>query len=312
MNFKKISLVIPFYNESKKIVKSTRNILKQVDRPDEVIFVNNNSNDNSELKLRLFLKNFNNINNKNKIKIVKNKKKQYPSSAKNIGIKLASHKNVAFFDIGLSINNYFISNLKKKISPNEREYIQGCYFFKSKNSLDRAYLIQTYGMNRLGGCIPSSCFKKSLFNKIGYFQNFRSGYDRVFLNNLKLKKFPSKINFKSPVNYLDNISGSSLAKIFRKIFYYSYSTVGLKNYHIDKTYIFLFILFMMISSIGYMSQFLIIYLFFRCIFIPIKKNFKSKIKKLEINDFIMVPIIGILIDVARVFGFLSGYIKRLI
>jgi len=76
MNFKKISLVIPFYNESKKIVKSTRNILKQVDRPDEVIFVNNNSNDNSELKLRLFLKNFNNINNKNKIKIVKNKKKQ--------------------------------------------------------------------------------------------------------------------------------------------------------------------------------------------------------------------------------------------
>jgi len=69
---------------------------------------------------------------------------------------------------------------------------------------------------------------------------------------------------------------------------------------------------MMISSIGYMSQFLIIYLFFRCIFIPIKKNFKSKIKKLEINDIIMIPIIGILIDIARVLGFLLGYIKRLI
>lgn len=114
MDFKKISLVIPFYNESKKIVKSTKNILKQIDRPDEIIFVNNNSNDNSELKLRLFLKNFNNINSKNKIKIIKNKTKQYPSTAKNIGIKLASYKNVAFFDIGLSINNYFISNLKKK------------------------------------------------------------------------------------------------------------------------------------------------------------------------------------------------------
>ena len=55
-----------------------------------------------------------------------------------------------------------------------------------------------------------------------------------------------------------------------------------------------------------------IYLFFRCVFIPIKKKFKSKIKKIEIYDFVMVPIIGVLIDIARVLGFLSGHIKRLI
>ena len=45
---------------------------------------------------------------------------------------------------------------------------------------------------------------------------------------------------------------------------------------------------------------------------PIKKNLNLSFKKLKITDFIMTPVIGILIDVARVSGFLFGYLKKLI
>ena len=55
MTNKKVSLVIPFYNEKNKIYKTIKLIKSQTIEPDEIIFVNGFSNDNSELLLRLFL-----------------------------------------------------------------------------------------------------------------------------------------------------------------------------------------------------------------------------------------------------------------
>ncbi len=75
MTNKKISLVIPFYNEKNKIYKTIKLIKSQTIEPDEIIFVNGFSNDNSELLLRLFLKNYK--FKKSKIKILKNKKKTH-------------------------------------------------------------------------------------------------------------------------------------------------------------------------------------------------------------------------------------------
>ena len=59
INHKKISLVIPFYNEENHICKTFKNIMDQTTRPDEIIFVDSYSNDNSALKLRLFMQNYN-------------------------------------------------------------------------------------------------------------------------------------------------------------------------------------------------------------------------------------------------------------
>lgn len=310
MEFKKITLIIPFFNEKKKIINSTKHILKQVIPPDEIIFVNNNSNDSSEMKLRLFLKNFNNI--KYKIKIINLKKKSNPSNAKNIGIKNSIYNNVAFFDIGLSVNRYFIHNLKNLISPKTMHYIQGNFYFKSDNYLDRSYLMQTYGINKFGNCIPSSCFKKKFFEKFGYFENYRSGYDRVFLKKIISEKISFKKNLKSPINYLSDISGSSLKKIFNKIFYYSYSTVGLKGYLIDKIYIFIFLIFLIFLTFGFTAEIIFLYLLIRCFVMPIKKNFNLSLKKLKITDLIMTPLIGVFIDVARISGFIFGYLKKFI
>ena len=230
MEFKKITLIIPFYNENKKITFSTKQILRQAVPPDEIIFLNDKSSDNSELKLRLYLKNYNNI--KLKIRIISLKKRRYPSEVKNIGIKNSNYENVAFFDVGLSVNRYFIHNLKQLISPRSKQYIQGNFYFKSENYLDRSYLMQTYGLNKFGKCIPSSCFKKNFFKKFGYFENYRSGYDRVFLEKLESKEISFINNLKSPVNYVANISGTINIYYFFNFFnFWFYS----------RNYIFIFI-----------------------------------------------------------------------
>ena len=76
-NYKKISLVIPFYNEKKNICKTFKNIMAQTSKPEEIIFVNSYSTDNSALKLRLFIKNYNIDKKKIKLLILK---KRLPSA----------------------------------------------------------------------------------------------------------------------------------------------------------------------------------------------------------------------------------------
>ncbi len=309
MKNNKLTLIIPFFNENQKIIRSMKIILSQISKPDEIIFINNSSKDNSEIKLKLFIKSIN-LKFKNNIKIINNKK-SLPSTAKNLGVKIAKHNYVVFFDIGLSTNNYFIYKIKNKIRPDPNFYIQGKFFFKSEDKLDRSYLMQTYGFHTYGDCIPSSCFHKSIFTKIGYFENYRSGYDKVWLRNLKNKKqFTFYENKMSSINYMKNVSGRNLYSIFRKIFHYSFTSVGLKNYNLDKIYIVMILMFLLVLFTANIFLFFSFYIILRAILIPLKKNKGMKLKNLKFQDLLLLPIVGITIDIARSFGFILGYLSK--
>lgn len=307
---RKVSLIVPFYNEKKKIINTLKILFQQLSMPDEIIFVNNSSTDNSDLKLRLFLTNLN-LNINKKIKIINNKKR-LPSISKNLAVKIAKHDYVIFFDVGLFVNKFFIYNIKNKIRCNKKFYIQGKYFFTSDNYMDRCLLMQTYGLKNFGDCIPSSCFHKFIFSKIGYFENFRSGYDRIWLKKLKSTKgINFSENFNSSVNYTKDISGNSFYLIFKKIFHYSFTSVGLKNYYLDKIYIFLIILFLCSILLDQFMVFLFIYFIFRSVVIPLKKNLNLKFKDLKIMDILYLPVMGLTIDAARSIGFIFGYLRKL-
>ena len=309
MQDKKISLVIPFYNEKNRIIETIKLIKSQVIEPDEIIFVNSFSKDNSELKLRLFLKNYR--YKKNKIKIFNNKKNT-PSESKNMGIIQSNYENICFMDVGLDVDNFWIKNIKKLILSKKYSYVQGKYYFKPNSILDKMFLSQTFGINTYGNCIPSSCFKKKIFNKIGFFDNFRSGYDRVWLKKLKLSKISFQNNYNSPINYLKNNSGKNIFQIFKKIFYYSHTTIGLKQYNLGKQYLILSIfLFLMLIS-GYHLEMIILYFIYRGIYFSFKKNFKDTKKKFDLSLIFFGPIMGIIIDISRLLGFIFGYVKKII
>ena len=308
-NHKKISLVIPFYNEKKNICKTFKNIMAQTSKPEEIIFVNSDSNDNSALKLRLFIQNYN--LNKKKIKLLM-LKKGLPSASKNLGIKNAIYDNICFTDVGIYFNNFFISSVKNKILPRKFSYVQGKYFFKPKKFYDKLLLSQTYGIFTHGDCIPLSCFKKNIFNKYGFFENFRSGYDRVWLKNIKKKNLYFNNNYRSTVDYLEFNSGKNLASIFKKFFYYSQITVGLKKYNLDKIYIIFFFIFVYLVFKGLFLECIVMYLFYRGLILPLKKNFQDIKNKMDLTIFIFGPFIGLVIDLSRLSGFIFGYLKKII
>lgn len=309
IDHKKISLVIPFYNEENNICKTFKNIMTQTTKPDEIIFVDSYSKDNSALKLRLFIQNYN--LDKNKIKLL-TCKKRLPSASKNLGIRNAKYINVCFTDVGISFNNFFIRSVKNKISSKKFSYVQGKYFFKPKKIYDKLILSQTYGIFSYGDCIPLSCFKKDIFNKYGFFENFRSGYDRVWLKNIKQKGLYYNNNYKSTVDYLDYNSGNSLLSIFKKFFFYSQTTVGLKKYNLDKLYILFFLIFTCMAYKGLFLESVIIYYIYRGIIIPLKKNYKNSKIKMDLSIFIFGPLFGLVNDLSRLLGFIYGYFKKII
>ena len=81
---KKVSIIIPYYNEKKNIIRTLKKIQKQSYKNFEVILVNSSSTDKSFQIVNNYIK-------KNRLKKILNlsQKTLYPSDSKNLGIKKA-------------------------------------------------------------------------------------------------------------------------------------------------------------------------------------------------------------------------------
>ena len=88
---KKVSVVIPFYNRAKVLVRAVESVLEQTHKNYEIILVDDGSTDD--------VKEIEKIASKyDQIKLIKNKKNMGASAARNIGIGEASGDYVAFLD----------------------------------------------------------------------------------------------------------------------------------------------------------------------------------------------------------------------
>ena len=94
---------MPNYNSSKTISKTLDTIKNQSFKDFEIIVVDDHSTDNSKIKISHALKNY-------KIKLIKLNKNGGPAKARNIGIKKARGKYIAFID---SDDLWFKNKLKQ-------------------------------------------------------------------------------------------------------------------------------------------------------------------------------------------------------
>ena len=105
MNF---SIVVPLYNEEKRITPFLNELLKLINLENqlkEVIFVNDGSTDKSEKKLNLFKK------KSKKIKIISLRKNKGKADALKEGILISKGDYIIFIDADNSINPLQIQNM---------------------------------------------------------------------------------------------------------------------------------------------------------------------------------------------------------
>ncbi len=111
---KKISVIVPVYNVEKYIEKCIRSIMEQTLKEIEIIVVNDGSPDRSSEIIDRLMK------EDQRIKVI-NKKNEGVSSARNIGIKVATGKYIQFIDGD---------------DWAEKDFLKSMYEFAEKENLD--------------------------------------------------------------------------------------------------------------------------------------------------------------------------------
>ena len=309
-----ISVVIPYYNESSTITTTLGLIGGQTYKPKEVIFVNSSSTDSSSGIIDLWIES--QVEN-NKVRYLNiNSDSATPSSSKNIGIKNSNYEWIAFMDCGLVFSKNWLEELVRQLEKYDFKpnIVSGVCRLHGYTAFDMCAVAHTYGVGTNRVCIPGSIVNRAVFDSTGLFlDNMRASYDRAWQKKTRDKSIYRITPDTNNVSYIGINFSESIINLFRKIVLYSKSAVKVKKYYTPIIYIFfaLLLVSVLISSVFYGGVILLCYVIVRGYFLPLyKSNDKISIIK-SIKIILLLPFIGMVIDIARICGYLLGYMDRL-
>lgn len=176
------SVIIPVYNKENFIENTLNSVLQQSFTDFELILVNDGSTDHSEAKIKTF--------SDSRIRYY-SKENGGVSTARNLGIKLATAQYITFLDADDYWYPNFLSTLYALIQQNPTYKIFSAAIevetpkkvFQAQYSIPKkgAYEIVNYfdGSNKMTAiCTSCAIFHKSIFEEIGDFDpNMKSGQD---------------------------------------------------------------------------------------------------------------------------------------
>tara|TARA_B110000483_G_scaffold61384_1_gene76340 strand:- start:765 stop:1685 length:921 start_codon:yes stop_codon:yes gene_type:complete len=290
----KVSIIVPYHNEEKNIIKTLYSIQNQTYQNFEVLLINSSSKDKTCKLVDSFisknkLKNFNNLS-ENTI---------FPSDSKNLGIKKSKNDYLAFMDCGLKFSKNWLSDQIMFMGKHRIDFSLGMLSTNAKNDFDAAVISQTWGLNKIISVIPGSVIKKKIFKNFGIFEVSRAGYDKLWVQNLKKNRKIFK-NLNAIVKYEHNIHSDNFKDLYKKIYLYSYFS---SKFFIKKLFIY-FIGLLFFAYLAFLFNIFVpifIYFFLRIIFPFFKSNFS--IKLLNPKIFIRLLPVAMIIDISRLFGY---------
>ena len=298
----KFDIIIPYFNEEKIIYRTLNQLNDLIVKPNKIIFINSKSNDNSSNLLNEYIaqKKITNWENYDTDLIT-------PSEAKNFGIQKSNAEWCAFMDFDLYFDKYWTKNQLDKINSNNNyNIIFGVVNILPSKYFDKLAIAQTYGMNSMSPVIPSSFIKREFFHENGFFMPYRSHYDRVFINSVLKNKNNYVINDKVRISYFNTAYANNTFELVVKVINYSIQIIYFPKTFIPYLYflcsIFYFSLFFI--NISYFIFLSLSYVSIRGIIIPINKN--NHFKTFIFKNFIPLFLVGFLIDISKLFGFVIG------
>ena len=176
------SVIIPVYNKEKFIENTLNSVLQQSFTDFELILVNDGSTDQSEAKIKTF--------SDSRMRYY-SKENGGVSTARNLGIELATAQYITFLDADDYWYPNFLSNLLAAIKQHQNYKIFAAAIevqtskkvFPAQYSIPKtgAYEIVDYfdaSMKTTVICTSCAIFHKSIFDEVGVFDpNIRSGQD---------------------------------------------------------------------------------------------------------------------------------------
>jgi len=259
MPAEKVSLIIPIRNESESIEKLIKSIEAQTLLPDEVIIVDGGSIDDT-------IKIFNTLVGGNERYRLIETENATPGRGRNIGIENARNEWIALTDAGIVLDKDWLKNLVAVVDANPSlEMIYGNFEPLMNSSFEKCAVF-TYVQSKKKNAIrekfiASSLLKKSVWERVGGFPDFRAAEDLIFMetvaeNNIKTGTAPEALLYwQVPPDLLS---------IFRKFALYSKHNVinsRLWDWHYGLLRQYLILLPVIILSIFHSCWWLIVILF---------------------------------------------------
>ncbi len=180
---KKISIVIPVYNEINTIQNTFESILSQTLQPNELIFVDSGSQDGT---INIINENIHSTIYSFDIKLYININ-GYPGANRNLGIRKATHEWIVLLDAGITPENNWLEELIAYKDYRNCQAVFGICRFDAVKPLQKAFCAISHGCGNVRLFLASSLFHKTIFEKIGYFpENIRASEDLIWLNNFEI------------------------------------------------------------------------------------------------------------------------------
>ncbi len=197
MNIPYFSIIIPLFNKEKYIVNTINSILHQDFNDFEIIIVDDGSTDASLEKIKYFLS--------DKVSLIEHDKNKGLSATRNTGIKNAKANYIAFIDADDTWLPHYLKTIKYLIDTfiEARIYAANMQYVYPKQTIaidnklidfpsDYKGYINFFKENLKQGlyCINTVCYHKSVFEKVGYFDEkitFSEEIDFYIRSHLKFK-----------------------------------------------------------------------------------------------------------------------------
>ena len=171
----KLSIIIPIYNVEKFLNKCLSSVLKQIEKDDELILVNDGSTDNSFN----ICKNIKEVYKKNNIILI-NKKNEGVAIARNTGLKKATGEYIFWIDSDDWLDENCIRLVKNAIEKtksdiilfdfynvNEKD-IRPCFIFKEERRLNKEEILIEVAQDSFRSFLWRTVVKRNIYENIHF------------------------------------------------------------------------------------------------------------------------------------------------
>jgi glycosyltransferase involved in cell wall biosynthesis len=303
----KISLISTVKNEVNSVDTLFESIIKQTQKPDEIVIVDAGSVDGTLKKLFYW---------KNKIAnvmiIAANSCNR--SVGRNRAIAYSSGEVIAATDFGCTLTDDWLSEITKPIIHGGADVTAGYYLngelklISSANSYFTHPALFEIDQNSFLPSTRSIAFKKECWKEIGGFDaNFIFAEDTLFSGKLRSSGYRMIFNEKAVVIWN---SENSIFVMMNKMFSYSkWDGLGSLNEKFYYKKIILILLLIIMACLSVKFNFVLFLLLLICAFYSLKTFFKALKKRISISAAILVVFFKPLYDFVQSTGFLSGKLK---
>ena len=305
-----ITLIIPFRNikDKSSLENVINSIINQTKLPNELIVIFTNEDSGLDYKIQEKL-----IQSKIKFNYYF-KQNAFPGEARNLGINHSHNEIIGFLDHNTIPEKNWLEYGYENLLTNKNDIVIGQTKYITNNFKEKIILSSTMGFKKLR-TLPGTILYKKNFFKCGLFlENIRSGEDGDWFRRVNMHKI-KKVENKTQLSYdMKNIG-------FKNIFL-KWKTYYIASSHLDQLQthkqIYLISLITIILIFVYNWNFLIsewnqnsdvyvhhitkktifylsiLYIFFRSIYLPMKKGVSFKF--LFPINFILILLVSLVLD----------------